>query len=50
MTRLTKIRRSYALALIAIVALVAAACSGTSEDPGAGQVEVAHYYGSDLGQ
>ena len=50
MTRLTKIRRSYALALIAIVALVAAACSGSSEDPGAGQVEVAHYYGSDLGQ
>ena len=50
MTRLTKIRRSYALALIAMVALVAAACSGTSEDPGAGQVEVAHYYGSDLGQ
>ena len=49
MTKLTKIRRGPLLALLAILALVAAACSGSTDD-GASQVEVAHYYGSDLGQ
>ena len=49
MPTLTRIRRGHLLALLAIIALAAAACSG-SKDTGPAQVEVAHYYGSDLGQ